>query len=108
MGEIQVSQKTESTIRIIGIVAGAVVLSMALGGGAVWWWMRNHAEADRQAEIIREIVRTNTVIVDRIRYIERSNTVIEKQYVTLTNQVGNADEIKMSDLDTAIRLFMGR
>jgi len=108
MGEIEVSQKTESTIRIIGIVAGAVVVSMALGGCAVWWWMRNHAEADRQAAIIQEIVRTNTVIVDRIRYIERSNTVIEKQYTNLVNQVGSADEIKNSDLDTAIRLFMGR
>lgn len=108
MGEIEVSQKTENAIRIIAIIAGAVVLAMVAGGFATWWWMRNHAEADRQAEIIREIVRTNTVIVDRIKYIERSNTVIQKEYTNLMDLVGSADEIKTSDLDTAIRIFMGR
>ena len=108
MDQGQISQKTESTLRIIGIVAGAVVIAMVAGGFATWWWMKNHAEADRQAEIIREIVRTNTVIVDRIKYIERSNTVIQREYTNLMDRVGSADEIKTSDLDTAIRLFMGR
>lgn len=107
MGEVQVSEKSE-TYRIILLVALAIVLSLVAGGVAMWWWMRNHAEADRQAEIIREIVRTNTVIVDRIKYIERSNTVIQREYTNLMDRVGNADEIKTSDLDTAIRLFMGK
>lgn len=108
MAEIEVSQKAEGAIRLIGIIAGAVVLSMAIGGGAVWWWMRNHIEADRQAVIIKQIERTNTVIMDRVRFVERSNAVLSKQYSNLSISLGALDEIKNSSLDDAVRLYMGR
>lgn len=108
MDQIEIPEKAERAIRLVGIIAGAVVLSMAIGGGAVWWWMRNHIEADRQAVIIREIERTNTVIMDRVKVVEKSNTALSKQYTNLNLSLGALDEIKNSSLDDAIRIYLGR
>lgn len=108
MDQIEIPEKAERAIRLIGIVAGAVVLSMAIGGACVWWWMRNHIEADRQAVIIRQIERTNTIIMDRVKVIEKSNVVLSKQYSNLGKSLGALDEIKNSSLDDAVRLYLGR
>lgn len=108
MDQIEIPEKAERTLRLVGIVAGAVVLSMAIGGGCVWWWMRNHIEADRQAVIIRQIERTNTIIADRVRVVEKSNATLSKQYSNLNLSLGALDAIKNSSLDDAVRLYMGK